>query len=1054
MSDDGSPTKPDQLASRLSRLTRRFSRLTSRQNSGADYDVVDFDENAIGSKDAPLLRPSMDSSRATSARLISDSLDRLEEAHEPRASSSSYSNEIGVADDASDKMSHHAYGSEDMEAQLPVSIKGYQSVADNYATHYSADEMNPKLKRKHVPLLEEEPEDEWCAAPFTASATEGHEEQCYDKDEWPRQRFARRTRINVIGMLLMLLYIGALGFYIWVRVTKTLDLGPYTWWGIVVFGVEMLGATTTLLYGLNLLWLPRNEPLPEDEHSPGLTKVQQQYHVRVLVPCYKESLEIVARTVHAAYNAVLPSGCQRTIYLCDDGKDAAKRAWVEQQGPEIVYVSGRTRMPGEQNGKSGNLNNCAQQIYPDDLCIPFTELVCIFDADQVCNADFFLKTLPLFDSGDDVGMVLSPQAFFNVDIGADIFNHGNIQFWEYAQVGYGAIDFISCTGTNFLVRSTALREAGWSPEYTLTEDFALGMELTRRKWRCRYVNQYLAVGEAPVETRNCFQQRSRWCKGHFQIFLNSDKCPLFIEELSLWKRILYSSGVWAYFVGALTTPFFIAVPLVTIWGGVFPIIVNQWAVIGLTAYFVSQHLLLNHVSSRKHIMPLWFATISNNILWWTYVKGFWRAFAGTKLGNTLTFKATLKGSARFAGASFGNVAVPGLTLGAMIASLGFGIAQLIKGGTVVTTLSISLVWILYGLVPPFLLMWYNFVGKGATLRLLCKIGFIVTSLSGVAALVDYNTALTKSYQFYGSQMLGPINGSKLGGTIKNTIPIAFSTAIMAWGFLAFPKGIEKAGISNSSLETLKWGTDYLLKTTLNDTRTSPNSSYTNYNIVYQVGNYTLESLQWGRVEDFTNITHPRPAYSVSTARGAADLVGQIVAALTSTAMVWQQQVPEDTAYPDRLLATAADLYGAGIRNATKFPQNISYSSSFLYPCAAPSANQPFAGAAKTGCPPVDQVFKGSMVGFYNSTSYFDDLAWAAAWLYKATRDPEYLSDAMIWYNEHLDGNENLFDNQYLVNWDNLIWPVNVLLAELTDRKDFHDATQRYLSKWLCSTGGL
>ena len=52
-------------------------------------------------------------------------------------------------------------------------------------------------------------------------------------------------------------------------------------------------------------------------------------------------------------------------------------------GPEIVYVSGRTRASGEMNGKSANLNNAMNQIYPEDLIIPANELVCIFDADQV-----------------------------------------------------------------------------------------------------------------------------------------------------------------------------------------------------------------------------------------------------------------------------------------------------------------------------------------------------------------------------------------------------------------------------------------------------------------------------------------------------------------------------------------------------------------------------------------------------------------------------------------------------------------------------------------------
>ena len=69
-----------------------------------------------------------------------------------------------------------------------------------------------------------------------------------------------------------------------------------------------------------------------------------------------------------------------------------------------------------------------------------------------------------------------------------------------------------CAGTNFLTRAEAFRQGGWSPEYTLTEDYALGMELMMRKWKCRYVEEYLAVGEAPSQLRNCFQQRSRWAK--------------------------------------------------------------------------------------------------------------------------------------------------------------------------------------------------------------------------------------------------------------------------------------------------------------------------------------------------------------------------------------------------------------------------------------------------------------------------------------------------------------------------------------------------------------
>ena len=80
---------------------------------------------------------------------------------------------------------------------------------------------------------------------------------------------------------------------------------------------------------------------------------------------------------------VLGGRCSRTIYLCDDGKDPKKRKWVASLSADVVYVSGRKREPGEMNGKSGNINNVCSQLYPHGCHVPGTELVCIFDADQV-----------------------------------------------------------------------------------------------------------------------------------------------------------------------------------------------------------------------------------------------------------------------------------------------------------------------------------------------------------------------------------------------------------------------------------------------------------------------------------------------------------------------------------------------------------------------------------------------------------------------------------------------------------------------------------------------
>ena len=54
----------------------------------------------------------------------------------------------------------------------PHCLQAGRSIAPSMAETYTS-EMNPKLKRKVAPMLEdEEPEDEFCAAPFTYNAIE------------------------------------------------------------------------------------------------------------------------------------------------------------------------------------------------------------------------------------------------------------------------------------------------------------------------------------------------------------------------------------------------------------------------------------------------------------------------------------------------------------------------------------------------------------------------------------------------------------------------------------------------------------------------------------------------------------------------------------------------------------------------------------------------------------------------------------------------------------------------------------------------------------------
>ncbi len=123
--------------------------------------------------------------------------------------------------------------------------------------------------------------------------------------------------------------------------------------------------------------------------------------------------------------------------------------------------------------------------------------------------------------------------------------------------------------------------------------------------QCRYVDEYLAIGEAPEEVRNCFQQRSRWSKGHFQVrkawqdFAESKlsrlaqqlRCshvnavllhraypclwqvffskhnPVLSRQLSWLMRWMYGSVILSYFSAFLATPLLMLVPMITVRSG-------------------------------------------------------------------------------------------------------------------------------------------------------------------------------------------------------------------------------------------------------------------------------------------------------------------------------------------------------------------------------------------------------------------------------------------------------------------------------------------------------
>lgn len=57
--------------------------------------------------------------------------------------------------------------------------------------------------------------------------------------------------------------------------------------------------------------------------------------------------------------------------------------------------------------------------------------------------------------------------------------------------------------------------------------------------------------------------------------------------------------------------------------------------------------------------------------------------------------------------------------------------------------------------------------------------------------------------------------------MKNNFALAATVSMLAWGMIAFPVGYSKAGQTQHGMDTLRWGTDYMLSSYLG---TSGNST--------------------------------------------------------------------------------------------------------------------------------------------------------------------------------------------------------------------------------------
>lgn len=247
--------------------------------------------------------------------------------------------------------------------------------------------------------------------------------------------------------------------------------------------------------------------------------------VDVLIPAYKEPVEMIRRTLKGALAIRYP---HRTWLLDDAGRDDL-RALAAELGCEYVVRSDNA------GAKAGNINHA--------LGLANGEFVAVFDADHIPRPHALDATLGFF--GDPkVAMVQTPQDYYNIDAlqyandnRTGALWHDQSFFYNISQPGRDAHGAASCAGTSVVYRRSALQEIGGIPSATVTEDVHTSLKLHKLGYSAPYLNEPIAYGVAASDLADYYRTRHRY--GHGNIHALREENVFFCKGLTWRQRLSY-----------------------------------------------------------------------------------------------------------------------------------------------------------------------------------------------------------------------------------------------------------------------------------------------------------------------------------------------------------------------------------------------------------------------------------------------------------------------------------------------------------------------------------
>ncbi|KAI4305587.1 hypothetical protein L6164_028945 [Bauhinia variegata] len=225
-----------------------------------------------------------------------------------------------------------------------------------------------------------------------------------------------------------------------------------------------------------------------------------------------------------------------------------------------------------------------------------------------------------------------------------------------------------------------------------------------------------------------------------------------------------------------------------------------------------------------------------------------------------------------------------------------------------------------------------------------------------------------------------------GNNIKFHFPMAYAMTMLSWSVLEYNQKYEAINEYHHARELIKWGIDYLLLT-FNSSATKIDKIYSQVGRAPNASTTPDDQYCWQRPED---MDYTRPTL---TTYAGPDLAGEMAAALAAASIVFR----DNATYSKKLVQGAETVFAFARDNGKRRPYSRGEQDIAL---------------------------------FYNSTGYYDEYMWGAAWLYYATGNTSYISLAT---NAAVPRNAKAFylkRDLSVLSWDNKLPAAMLLLTRL------------------------